>query len=250
MEKHFSIDAGVGEKMDGCPYSLYEDGHDVKDYIIPPKGHEFVGFKLEEQPNNQIYDGKLVAQYKKLPFRERFTDVARGLIVTLGILAIVGIITALTVSIFKTPTTTPKGKVKPQNETIATTDIVSVATTENVEEQHEATPETETPDTVAEEKTQTPVAIQTTAPDDPNVQFKQAFWNLIHQQTIMMDPYDELYKNYKDKASGEEFDYLRYTILKNYQSYKEWYRKLKKIPQNELEQINTIDALTQKLKNV
>ena len=107
MEKHYSIDAGIGEKMDGCPYSLYEDGRDVREYIIPPSGYEFIGFKLESLSNTQIYDGKLVAQYKKLPFKERATTFLLGLLLTLGILAIVGVIIGLTVSIFK-----PK---KPQN---------------------------------------------------------------------------------------------------------------------------------------
>lgn len=248
MEKHFCIDAGNGEKMNGCPYSLFEDGHDVKDYIVPPKGYEFVGFKLIEIPNNQIYDGKLVAQYKKLPWKERFTSVARGLIIALGVLAVIGIIIALTVSIFKTPNPSQKNKTKPQDEKPLVTDSVKPALdTTTLTPSHSPEPEpTPSEEHVAAQVA--PIETQPVPSDDPNVQFKQAFWDLIHQRTIMMDPYDELYKNYKDKASGEEYDYLRFTILKNFDTYKEWYRKLNKVPQNELEGINSIEALVQKLK--
>ena len=101
--------------MDGCPYSLYEDGHDVKDYIIPPKGYEFVGFKLVELPNNQIYDGKLVAQYKRLPAKDRYAGLARGVIIALGILSVVGLIIALTISVFKSPK--PQRKTRPSPKT-------------------------------------------------------------------------------------------------------------------------------------
>ena len=62
-ERRFSIDPGRGKKMDGCPYSIYEDGHDVKDYIIPPKGYIFKGFRFDPDASNQIYDGKLIAIY-------------------------------------------------------------------------------------------------------------------------------------------------------------------------------------------
>ena len=54
-EKRYSIDPGKGKKMPGCPYSIYEDGRDVKDYIIPPKGHVFVGFKYDPDANPAIF---------------------------------------------------------------------------------------------------------------------------------------------------------------------------------------------------
>ena len=63
-ERRFSIDPGKGKKMDGCPYSIYEDGRDVKDYIIPPKGYTFKGFQFDPDANNQIYDGNLIAEYE------------------------------------------------------------------------------------------------------------------------------------------------------------------------------------------
>ena len=246
MEKHFSIDAGNGEKMDGCPYSLYEDGHDVKDYIIPPKGHEFVGFKLVELPNNQIYDGKLVAQYKRLPAKERYASLARSVIIALGILAVVGIIIALTVSVFKSPKTPKKNKPKTKDEVVATTD--STTTSKPVAEITPTQPKNDTAAAVSADTAQTPVDAGTTTAGDVNEQFKKEFWDLIHQRTIMMDPYDALYKNYKDQVSGEEYDYLRHTMLQNYKVYKEWYQKLQRIPQEELVEINTIDALVQKMR--
>ena len=94
-EKHFSIDPGEGGKMDGCPYSLYEDGHDVQDYIIPPKGYKFTGFKCVMLPENRIYDGKLVAQYEKVPFSNRIQSNLRYIIIGVVALIIIGIIIAL-----------------------------------------------------------------------------------------------------------------------------------------------------------
>lgn len=242
VERHYCIDAGVGEKMNGCPYSLYEDGHDVQDYIIPPDGYEFIGFKLEPLSNTQIYDGKLVAQYKKLPFKERASDFLRGLLVALGVLAVIGIIVGLTISIFK-----PK---KPQQTRIETpvvpVDTLTPADTLSVEE-FEASEETQ----IAESEEvnpieETPQAIVT----NTELQFQQEFWTLIHKRAIQMDDYDGLYKQYKGQVSGEEFDYLRFTILKDYPSYKEWSTKLRKIPSTEIESIETLEALKNKLKEI
>ena len=70
-EKRYSIDPGKGKKMDGCPYSNFEDGHDVQEYIIPPKGYVFSGFRFDPDASNQIYDGKLYAIYTKEPFNIR-----------------------------------------------------------------------------------------------------------------------------------------------------------------------------------
>ena len=55
-ERRFSIDPGKGKKMDGCPYSNYEDGRDVREYNIPPKGYIFKGFHFDSDASNQIYD--------------------------------------------------------------------------------------------------------------------------------------------------------------------------------------------------
>lgn len=243
QEKHFSIDAGIGKKMEGCPYSLFEDGHDVQEYIIPPKGYDFVGFKLEPLHNNQIYDGRLVAQYKKLPIKERLTTLVRGLIWTLGILAVIGIIIALTVSVFKTPKPTKKEKPAQKNEQPVLADTLKTE-----------------PDTasmvIAEEETETvsDIPIETEVVEnqtyDTNTHFVQTFWKLIHQRNLAMDPYDSLYKLNKNQVSGEEYDYLRFTVLKDSKSFKHWTNKLRKIPNNELESIETIEALKNKLKEI
>ena len=65
-----------------------------------------------------------------------------------------------------------------------------------------------------------------------------------------MDAYDSLYRENKTQASGDEFDYLRYTILKNSVAFKEWSDKLRKVPTAELESITTISELTAKLKEI
>ena len=75
-EKKYSIDAGPGKKMDGCPYSNYEDGHDIKDYIIPPKGYVFTGFIFDPDAKNQIYDGKLYYSEKVAEGRYLRADVS------------------------------------------------------------------------------------------------------------------------------------------------------------------------------
>lgn len=249
--------------MDGCPYSIYEDGHDVQDYIIPPKGYEFVGFRFEPLPNNQVYDGKLVAQYEKSSIKERLTTNIWKILIPVIITAVIALIVLLVVSVFKDPKpkpTKPEPK-QPEPEVVATpidtlvsNDTLALADsalnanqeesdvlldlTQQINEQGEN-------QAVEEEKT-------TTEPDanDPNVQFKQQFWDLIHQGVIMMDPYHELYVNNKNKVEGEEYDYLRFTILKDYQSFKEWYGKLRKIPASERESIKTVNELVRKLNEI
>ena len=261
MEKHYSIDPGKGTKMDGCPYSIYEDGHDVKDYIVPPKGYDFVGFKFEPLVNNQIYDGKLVAQYEKSSLQDRLTSNLWKILIPIIITAVVAGVVLLALSIFRSPkTTTPKPK-QPQTEVVATpidttpmvveedTLVVAEETeeeegdvilnlTDTTQQQALSQAETEQNETV------------TPAEADPSAQFKNEFWTLIHQRTIMMDPYHELYINYKDKASGEEYEYLRLVILKDYASFKEWYVKLHQVSLTDLEGINTINDLKNKLNEI
>ena len=65
-----------------------------------------------------------------------------------------------------------------------------------------------------------------------------------------MDAYDALFKNYKDKASDEEYEYLRLTVLKDWATYKVWYNKLKKIPEDKLKSIETVSQLIQELDAV
>lgn len=256
-ERRFSIDPGKGKKMDGCPYSIYEDGRDVKEYIIPPKGYVFVGFKFDPEASNQIYNGKLTAEYSKEPFNDKIKANLWKFILAFVIVAVIAFIVILAAGVFKDPNPKPKrptkepatmvenkdsekdkGKVAEQNTTSSIdTPIVEPQANETIPETTE----------VQEEQ---PEASTPTASDDPNEQFKQAFWSLIHQRTIMMDPYDALFKEYKNKVEGEEYDYLRFTILKDYPSFKEWYVKLHKVPVSELENINTINDLKSKLREI
>ena len=272
-ERRFSIDPGKGKKMDGCPYSIYEDGHDVEEYIIPPKGYVFVGFKFDPEATNQIYNGKLTAEYSKEPFNVRLKANLWKFILAFAIVAVITIITILAAGVFKDP--------KPNRPTKETTTVVDTKDSkkdndkkdkkkndrkkkekkdkekkdkDNVTEQNAATAtivEPQPVETVPEVKeTQEEQKKVETQPDvnDPNVQFKQEFWTLIHQRTIMMDPYHDLYVNYKGKVEGEEFDYLRYTILKDYVSFKAWYDQLKKIPEEQLQSIKTVDELKKRIQ--
>ena len=249
-EKHYSIDAGIGEKMDGCPYSLFEDGHDVKDYIIPPKGYVFNGFRFEPT-NNQVYDGKLIAQYEKEPLKERMASVFHILAWILIAGIIIGLITILTIGIFKPKkphTHDPKPETEitiPVADTLATenTEIDSTKDTVNTIEQ---ITENQTVTEESKPVTETPQPAVT----DDNTLFKQAFWTLIHQRDMAMDSYDGLYKQYKGKVNGEEYDYLRFTVLKDYSSYKAWSAKFRKIPTDELAAIETVEALKSKLKEI
>ena len=251
-EKHYSIDPGKGKKMDGCPYSSFEDGRDVKDYIIPPKGYVFAGFQFDPDARNQIYDGKLIAEYAKEPFKQRFKDNLWKFILAFAIILVVALIVVLAAGVFKksdTPrppkatkivvqpkdTVEKKGKTATVNETPAVTTPVASQTQE-------------APAVIDSGKAEKPEqTVSQPVADDPNVQFKQEFWTLIHQRTITMDSYHDLYVNYKGKVEGEEYDYLRYTILKDFASYKVWYERLKKIPEKQLQSINTIDELNKRI---
>lgn len=260
MEKHYSIDPGKGTKMDGCPYSVYEDGHDVQDYIVAPKGYVFVGFKFETLTNNQIYDGKLVAQYEKTSIQERLTSNLWKILIPVIIVAAIGIVVVLAVSVFRS--TNPGNHTPKQSEPeiVATTKDTLSADTQKAPAVAETPTKEETDTTLhsTDNNGQQDIAQtntkgnSTSLPDvnDPNVQFKKKFWTLIHQRTIMMDPYDELFKENKNKVEGEEYDYLRFTILKDYATFKEWYLKLHKVPVAELENINTINDLKNKLNTI
>ena len=120
-EKHYSIDAGDGVKMEGCPYSLYEDGHDVVNFIIPPRGYKFAGFKLIELPNNQIYDGKLLAIYEKEPITNILAANLWKILLGVGAVAIIVLIIVLASGISKSPKQTP---VKPAEPTELPTPII------------------------------------------------------------------------------------------------------------------------------
>lgn len=238
--KHYSIDAGAGRKMEGCPYSLFEDGRDVKDYIIPPKGYSFKGFECVLLPENRIYDGKLVAIYEREPFQTRILPYLKYILAAVIVIAVIGIIITLFVRPFKAKPTmsgqTPREEVAASvvdttgrdRDSLLTEDVS--ADTSLLLTELEPCNEEETPAVASD------------------IAFKQAFWALIHSRETSMDTYHALFDEYKGQGvSGVEFEYLRSTILKNWATYKEWYQKLKKIPSAELQQIESIDTLIERL---
>ena len=246
-ERHFCIDPGIGEKMDGCPYSLYEDGHDVQEYIIPPTGYKFIGFKYEPLSNQQIYDGKLVAQYEKQPFKARLLSSMGKVLMVLATLAILGLIVYLAASVFKEPKTSRPAKT-PQTEVIVPDTLAEEAPTVTTEEPQQVEepvapaeePEAEpSPEVKEEEK---PVA------EAPSTPFQKKFWDMIHKREGRMDPYDSLYKANRNQVEGEEYDYLRFTILKDFTSFKQWSGKLRNISPSDAEQIQDISTLKERIK--
>lgn len=252
-ERRFSIDPGKGKKMDGCPYSIYEDGRDVQDYIIPPQGYVFKGFRFDPDASNQIYDGKLIAIYEKETFNQKMMSQLWKFVLAFAIIAVIAIIAILAAGVFKEPNAKPN---RPSNEPET---VVQPNDTETVHVIDTAKIEAETTGIINEVQAPVETAPEVTenqekeiahpTADDPNVQFKQAFWTLIHQRTVLMDSYDSLFKDNKGKVEGEEYDYLRYTILQNSGAFKTWTGKLQKIPASELESINTINDLKNKLKD-
>lgn len=263
MEKRYYIDPGKGEKMDGCPYSTYEDGHDVEEYIIPPKDYVYTGFKFEPLVNNQIYDGKLVAQFEKKPIQDRLTSNLWKVMVAAIIIVVIGIVVLLAVSIFRSPKSSSSTQPSsPKTETVVPADTSStqevdkpsqsekivVEEKETVSEPTEKVEQIKEPQTTESQTTESTEQPQQPLANDPNVQFKQEFWTLIHQREYRMDSYHELFVNYKGKVKCEEFDYLRNTILKDYVSFKAWYDNLKKIPESQLQSLKTVDELKKRIQ--
>ena len=246
-ERHFSIDPGEGKKMDGCPYSTFEDGRDVKDFIIPPKGYVFTGFRFDPNASNQIYDGKLIAEYTKEPFNETLRSSLWKVLLALAVLAVIAGIVLLAVGVFKGPKTNRPAKT-PQTEVIATDTLAEEAPAVAKEEPQKVEepvapaeePEAEpTPEVKEEEK---PVAATPATP------FQKEFWDMIHRREVRMDPYDSLYKANRNQVEGEEYDYLRFIILKDFPSFKEWSGKLRNISPSDAEQIQDISTLKEKIK--
>lgn len=243
-ERRFSIDPGKGKKMDGCPYSVFEDGRDVKDYIIPPKGYIFKGFRFDPDASNQIYDGKLIAEYEKESFNDLLKSNLWKVLLPVLIIVVIGGVVLLALSVFKDPKPKPTTKEPTPTKVVADTTTArtdSIATVKTEEKVAEADTAVKTVEETQPQDEPQPVA------DDPNVKFKNDFWELVHQRTIQMDPYDALYKDNKDKASGEEFDYLRFNILKNSAAFKEWTKNLRRVPTSDLQKVESVNDLVKKL---
>lgn len=256
-ERHFSIDPGKGRKMDGCPYSTFEDGRDVQDFIIPPKGYVFKGFRFDPDASNQIYDGKLTAEYEKESFNDILKSNLWKVLLALGIIAIITVVVILALNVFNKPK-----PIKTPEPIVVVNDTAKEKQADTLQLSEAKGTDTTVADTVKPAEKDDEVILDLNAKkdtvkeepqpaaDDPNVQFKQAFWTLIHERTIKMDPYDNLYKENKNKVEGDEYEYLRLTILKDFSSFKEWSGKLHKIPLSELETINSIKDLKNKLYEI
>ena len=266
QKKFYYVDPGVGEKSRGCPYSLFEDGHDVEIFIRPPRGYEISDFKVEPY-EDEFYDGKIVAQYRKVSLFSRLMKYRRFFLLSLfwGSLCILGFLAFRYVSslhdpvIHNIPRPGPTRPVQPIDSTIQTQGSDTPAIAEAVVEKEkepkkeaivEKDPQKEAIVEVAKEPTK-----EVTEEKEPKKegvlredQFRQEFWSLIHKRDPKMDSYHNLYVNNKGKVKCEEYEYLRLVILDSTKAYKEWLRKLKALPDSELQNINTITALRDALK--
>ena len=248
-ERRFSIDPGKGRKMDGCPYSVYEDGRDVKDYIIPPKGYLFKGFRFDPEASNQIYDGKLIAEYEKEAFNDILKSNLWKFILAFAIIAVIAVVVLLAASVFNDPKPShPSNEPQPVVQVVDTPTHTEEVVPVTVNTNDITTSQEEENDTVEQsEEPKEPQPAQQFDPNDPNALFNAKFWTLVHQREMKMDPYDSLFKANKNQVTGEEYDYLYHTILKDYATFKDWSGKLKKIPDSELESTTTIKDLIQKI---
>lgn len=291
QEHFYFVDPGIGEKSPGCPYTLYQDGRDVRSFIIPPKGYELTSFKLEPFPETEkFYDGKIVAQYQKIPISTSIKrNIGKYLLTTFSFLCVLAVLAFFF--------TNGKAKLSSQHSNpkadIATipddtliqeqeSDTSSVAVIINIEEPGEETIETEevakeekeeqeqeeqkevlpienTVELNNKENKEKEAAQESTTELEPKQesqptatltkeQFDQEFWDLIHHKEKSMKTYMSLYKKYKDlHLKTKEYYYLYLTILENTTAFAEWKSKLVRIPDDELQSINTIKELKQKL---
>ena len=258
-KKFYYVDPGIGEKSRGCPYSLFEDGHDVEIFIHPPRGYEIANFKVEPYEDS-FYDGKIVAQYRKVSLYSRLMKHRRFFLLSLfwGSICILGFMAYRYVSSLHDPAISviprpePPRPVQPIDSTIQTQDSDTPAIAEAVVEKEpkkeaiaEKEPKKEAVVEVAKEPTKE--VIEEKEPKKDGVlredQFRQEFWSLIHKRDPKMDSYHNLYVNNKGKVKCEEYEYLRLVIWDSTKAYKEWLRKLKALPDSELQNINTIAAL-------
>lgn len=263
-DKRYYIDPGIGEKRYTCPYSCFEDGRDAKQDIIPPKGYVLKGFRFEPNSPDKYYDGRLIAEYERAPFRTLLKQ--NRLLVQIVLLIIVALIAILLVSLFskpkptRTPTPRPIVVADTASKTIVNQDSVvsTVEVESSIQDSLASKPINEAVENTTEPQTEIVAKPENVSPqpvkepevplDRPNAEFRQKFWTMIHNRNGQMDAYSELYNQYKGSVKGKEYTYLFDTILKNTTNFKAWKNKLLNIPADELAAIYTIDELTKKLK--
>lgn len=285
QERFYYVDSGIGEKTPGCPYTHYQDGRDIKSFIVPPRGYELTGFKLEPYPETDaFYDGKIVAQYKKIPFAASFKKNPWKYILTIFSFLSVFAVLAFFFTNRRPKHSTqhfnpyteivsrPVDSTNYEQDTAASTMIIAEASgseepiaettvveevakeekliedtppTENVVEHN--VKESETSQAPVEEAKPEQEAQTTTALTQD--QFHKELWDLIHNKERHMRTYHDLYKKYKGlHLKTKEYYYLYLTILENTTAFEEWKAKLVRIPDNELQSINTINALKQRIE--
>ena len=275
----YYVDPGIGEKQRGCPYTFYKDGHDVRSFIIPPDGYELTDFKFEAYPDDVFYDGKIVAQYKKIPFSVTLKkNLWRYVLI---FLTIIGLLTAAVLGfrfvrqhkngIMRRLKIKPKTEIKaqPANKTkqgrIADSTKIKVvkkekSNTEVVATEKPVEQEVTSPkEDVVEPKKNETVTQPETAPNSnqesnqsailTTEQFQHEFWDLIHRKARQMGTYGDLYRKYKDSdINCREFSYLYSTILENNYAFDVWKAKMIQIPEDEISSINSITTLRQELE--
>lgn len=283
QEHFYYVDAGIGEKSPGCPYTHYQDGRDVKSFIIPPKGYELTGFKLVPWEADKFYDGKIVAQFEKIPFSISLKrNFGKYLLTTISFLGVIAVLAYFftnrrpkhSTQHFKYPNTevaTVHADTMNQeqaadsfsminedsiiNQAVKETAVEEDIDEEKVEEQVQPTENTVEPNVKENEAVQVAKAEsepkQQSQPEEAltKEQFHYELWELIHHKERHMRTYKDLYNKYKGlHLKNKEFFYLYLTILENTSGFEEWKANLVKIPDDKLKSINTIDALKQKLE--
>lgn len=281
QEHFYYVDPGIGKKRRGCPYTLYKDGRDIRTYITPPPGYELSDFKIEPYPEDNFYDGKLVAQYKKSTVSNRVgLFIRKSLLFILYSIPIIGLLAImaffLRIIIWgPTPKTSAKPKPKKtivvdtmaQKQVTDTSTFAEIITIEEPVSNEIATQEDAKNQELQEEflpielkneekETAPKSELETNLTQEPQQavtstkeQFGEEFWDLIHHQERNMETYFNLYTKYKNEnLKSDEFLYLYLTILENTKAFKKWNAKLVKVPTDEIKSISTISALTEKLE--
>lgn len=284
LDHTYFVDPGIGEKTQNCPYSNYADGRDVEMFIIPPKGYILTGFKLEPYDTpDHFYDGKIVAQYEKTSFLYGLKQNLLKYIAALVIIVLVSLIAVSIVRQNMTQPEQLAQSSRPEPETIATPIVVDTIEesdtiallpdtvlyesedtvggmtteeiaqeepTENIEEEP-VKPDIIQEDTIKEESAkEKPIETVVETPEvqltpaEIKTEFKKEFWALIHHQEKRMSQYGKLYREYKGKVKGSEYNYLWLTILQSTSGFKVWNQKLNRIPADEIKDVNTISQLT------
>lgn len=273
----YFVDPGLGEKQPGCPYTFYKDGHDIRAFITPPDGYELTDFKLEPYPEDKFYDGRIVAQYKKITFSEKVKRNLRRYV--LVFLTIIGLLAATVFGFYfiqqhkngirRRLKLKPKTEIKAkpidktkQEQVSDTFTFKKVVKLNNGEIESEKVGDVQEVVSPVENDVKHIENIAATQPEiDPNSnqgsqqailtteQFQQEFWDVIHRKARQMSTYGDLYRKFKDSnINSNEFSYLYATILESNHAFDIWKAKMIQIPEDEIYSINSISSLKQKLE--